>query len=84
MRSTLLLLRTHMVAVRSYFSGSLCWPMLKGFTVNRSCSTCRARHTPCSAWHPSAAMRTVRRVGGGRGVGGLEGGAGGAAAPVPS
>ena len=32
-----------MVVVRSYFSGSLCCPMLKGFTVNRSCSTCTVR-----------------------------------------
>ena len=38
MRSTLLP-RITMVVVRSYFSGSLCCPMLKGFTVKRSCST---------------------------------------------
>ena len=43
LRLSMLLERITMVVVRSYFSGSLCCPMLKGFTVNRSCSTCTER-----------------------------------------
>ncbi|KAA6421897.1 MAG: hypothetical protein FRX49_08216 [Trebouxia sp. A1-2] len=35
LRLSVLLERITMVVVRSYFSGSLCCPMLKGFTVNR-------------------------------------------------
>ncbi len=43
LRLSMLLERITMVVVRSYFSGSLCCPMLKGFTVKRSCSTCTRR-----------------------------------------
>jgi len=43
LRLSMLFERITMVVVRSYFSGSLCCPMLKGFTVNRSCSTCTTK-----------------------------------------
>ena len=55
MRSTLLP-RITMVVVRSYFSGSLCCPMLKGFTVKRSCST---YNRSLASQHVSGACLTI-------------------------